>query len=248
MAQPHSVSQTPRAYLSRSDLMIAAVAGGLYLVIIVLGITSELALRGPLIDLADAERTLRAILSDLPRLRLSIAADLVMALADVGLAVLLFILFRPVSPGLALAAMIFRLVQAVLIASNLMSLQAAVLLTTGAQDMAGLLPEQAAGISMLFLNLHGHGYDLGLVFFGINSLISGLLIWRAGFISGVFGLGLFAAGGVYLLGSALRFFAPDMVAIFAPAYGICVIAETAFCLWLLSAGWKLMRATAQPQG
>lgn len=225
-----------KTHLTPPEISFARWAGLLYLVIIVLGISSEAVFRGPLIDLSDADGTARAILAATRNFQLSIAFDLIMALADAGLAVLLFVLFRPVAPTLALAALVFRLVQSVIIGANLMNLQAALLLLTGAQDVAALAPGQAEAMSALFLNLHGHGYDLGLVFFGINSLLTGALIWRAGFIHRLVGVGIAAAGIVYLIGSTLRFFAPELSAAFAPAYGVTAIAETGFCLWLLTAG------------
>ncbi|GAA3855360.1 DUF4386 domain-containing protein [Celeribacter arenosi] len=222
--------------LTQTEVATARSAGLLYFVIIACGISAEVMLRGPLIDLMDASGTAEEILASLGSFRLSIAFDLVMALADAGLAILLFVLFRPVAPTLALAAMVFRLVQSVIIGSNLMNLQAAVLLLTGAQETAALASGQVDAMTLLFLNLHGHGYDLGLVFFGINSLMTGALIWRADFIQKAFGVGVSLAGVVYLIGSALRFFAPELSASFAPAYGLTAIAEAAFCLWLLSAG------------
>ena len=114
-------------------------------------------------------------------------------------------------------------------------------LITGGQDISALAPGQADAIAALFLNMHGHGYDLGLVFFGLNSLMTGVLIWRSGFIPKALGAGIAAAGTVYLIGSTLRFFAPELSPAFAPAYGLTVLAETAFCLWLLSAGWVSQR-------
>lgn len=227
--------------LTSAELPMAHFAGLLYLIIIVLGITSEVALRGPLVDLADANTTAEAILGAVDSFRLSIAADLVMAIADVALGILLFVLFRPVAPTLALAAMIFRLVQAVLIGANLMNMQAAWLLISGGQDIAALAPGQAEAMAALFLNMHAHGYDLGLVFFGINSLMTGALIWRSGFAPKTLGAGLAVAGLVYLTGSALRFFVPGAFDAFAPAYGITVLAETAFCVWLLIVGRSLPR-------
>lgn len=230
-----------RHHLSQSQLSTARFAGLLYLVIIVLGISSELVLRAPLINLSNAEGTAESIRAATGSFRASLAADLIMALADAGLAVLLFVLFRPVAPTLALAAMVFRLVQSVLIGANLMNLQAAVLLITGGQDISALAPGQADAIAALFLNMHGHGYDLGLAFFGLSSLMTGVLIWRSGFMPKILGAGIAAAGLVYLIGSTLRFFAPEFSAAFAPAYGLTVLAETAFCLWLLSAGWASRR-------
>jgi len=230
-----------RHQLTQRELSTARFAGLLYLIIIVLGIGSELALRAPLINLSNAQVTAEAILAATGSFRASIAADLIMALADAGLAVLLFVLFRPIAPTLALAAMVFRLVQSVIIGANLMNLQAAFLLITGGQDISAFAPGQADAMAALFLNMHGHGYDLGLVFFGFNSLMTGALIWRSGFVPKILGAGIAAAGIVYLIGSAFRFFAPEFSAAFAPVYGLTALAETAFCLWLLSAGWASRR-------
>lgn len=206
----------------------ARLAGLLYLIIIVAGLGAELGLRGPLIDLGDAAGTAGAILAAPGQFRLAIAADLVMALCDAGLAILLYLVLRAVAPGLALSAMVFRLIQTVLIAASLMALLTAWLLLTRAEGLA-----DAAVLALVFLDLHGHGYDLGLVFFGVNSLMMGALAWRSGVFARAFGAGLAVAGLVYLTGSGLRFFAPDWSEAFAPAYGLTILAETAFCLRLL---------------
>ena len=203
-------------------------AGLFYLIIIVAGLSAELGLRGPLIDLADAHGTATAILAAPDQFRLAIAADLIMALCDAGLAILLYLIFHSVAPGLALSTMVFRLIQTVLIAANLMTLQAAWLLISG--DVR--VPD-AEKLALIFLDMHGYGYDLGLVFFGVNSLIMGMLIWRSGIFARVFAIGLAVAGLVYLTGSSVHFFLPELSGAFAPAYVLTIIAETAFCLRLL---------------
>lgn len=217
-------------HLSLSDDLArkSRLAGMLYLVIIVMGLGAELGLRAPLIDLSDAAGTAEAILAAPGQFRLAIAADLVMALGDAGLAVLLYLIFRKVAHGLALSAMVFRLMQAVLIAANLMALQTAWMLLSSANDV-----DDARSLALVFLDLHGHGYDLGLVFFGVNSLMMGALVWRSAIFAKAFGAGLALAGLVYLIGSGLRFFAPNLSAAFAPAYGVTILAEAAFCLRLL---------------
>ncbi|WP_029042505.1 DUF4386 domain-containing protein [Cucumibacter marinus] len=233
------------AQLTHTETMIARFAGVLYLIIIIFGITSEVALRGPLVNFADAGGTAEAILGAINAFRLSIAADLVMAIADAGLAILLFVLLRSAAPVLALSAMVFRLIQSVMIGMNLMNMQGALLLVTAGQDLSGLAPGQSDAIALFLLNMHAHGYDLGLVFFGINSLMTGVLIWRSGLVHRSLGIGLGLAGMIYLTGSALRFMAPEAYDVFAPAYGITVLAETAFCLALLLKG-VMPRRQVQP--
>lgn len=198
-------------------------AGLLYLVIIVFGISSEVLLRGPLLASGDAEAVAASIAADPGPLRLSIAADAIMAICDAALAVLLFLLLRPLGAGLALAAMVFRLMQGAVIAASLLLLLAAL-----RPDFA---PQAAALIEM-----HGAGYDLGLAFFGVNSVLTGILLFRFGGAVRAIAVGIAVSGLVYFTGSALRLGDPALATAFAPAYGLPVLAESAFCLWLLFAG------------
>ncbi len=195
-------------------------AGLCYLIIILCGVGSEVALRGPLIDFGSAEATAMAIESETLRFRLSIMADAVMAIADAALAVLFFLMFRAVSGALASSALIFRLLQSGLIAASLLNLQAALLV-------------EDADLALSFIALHAYGYDLGLIFFAVNCLLTAILIIRSGFVPRILGVGIGVSGLVYLTGSVLRFLAPDLHGLVAPAYVIPLIAETAFCLWLL---------------
>ena len=223
-------------HLTTTDITRARTAGALYAVIIACGIGAEVALRGRLIDYASAASTAEAIRNGAGAFRAAFAADIVMAISDAALAVLLYLLLRATAPGMALAAMVFRLVQTVLIGAGLLMLWGAFLLLSSAQDLGGLATGQTEGIALMLLNLHAHGYDLGLIFFGINSVLTGLLLRLSGLLPGWVGAGLVVAGAVYLAGSSIRFFAPDLMEAFAPAYGLCVLAEGAVRLGLLLKG------------
>lgn len=216
---------------------LALPAGLLYLVIILLGMTSEIALRGPLIAPDDAARTAANILANEAAFRLSLLADLLMAMADVALAVLLAVLFWTVSPVLVLLATAFRLMQAATVAANLLAQQSALLLLTGPMPAA-----QAEPLALHAMTLHAYGYDLGLAFFAVNSALIGLLLMRARRFPTWLGLGMIGAGVVYATGSALRILAPALFAPFAPAYAVPLLAETAMALWLL---WHAL-GTAAP--
>jgi hypothetical protein len=84
-----------------------------------------------------------------------------------------------------------------------------------------------------FITLHAYGYDLGLFFFTVNCLLTAQLMIRSAWVPRILGLGIGLSGLVYLTGSLLRFAAPELQALVAPAYLLPLIAETAFCLWLL---------------
>ena len=198
---------------------IARTAGLLYLTIVALGLTAEIAIRQPLLSASGPLDGWAA------PLRLATAADAVMVAADIALAYLLWRLLAPVGRDLAAMAALFRLAQAAVIAAHLSTQYEAALLIEAGQ------PEAALHV----LSLHAAGYDFGLIFFGINSVLTGLLLIRSldfpAWLGGLLG----AAGLVYLTGSGLRLLAPHLVEPFAPAYLVAVVAETAFAIVLLRA-------------
>ncbi len=205
---------------------ILITAGALYLLIILTGLTGELVLRAPLVA-ADPG----SLIDGTARLRASIMADAVMIAADVALAVLLFVLLAPVGRVLAALAAAFRLIQAAILGAGLTTLAAALLwIEAGEVSFAGTA-----------LDLHAIGYDLGLIFFGINSVLTGTLLVRHEAFPTWLGTLLIAAGGVYLTGSSLRIAAPEVFALFQPAYLIAIMAETAFAVTLLLQGLGLGR-------
>ena len=218
---------------AQSPLLFRA-AGALYFVIIMTGLTGELALRGPLTG-ASADATAAALATGETLLRASVLADAVMISADVALAVLLFVILAPVGRLLATLAAAFRLIQAAILGAGLTTLFS-VLVWSGAGQ-----PEMAHGA----LALHAAGYDLGLIFFGISSILTGLLLTRHRMFPTWLGAMVALAGVVYLIGSTLRVMSPDAYAIFQPAYLLAVIAETAFAATLLVRGANRRRRSVE---
>lgn len=214
----------------------ARISGVLYLVIIVLGLSSELLIRSHLIVAGDAAATAENIMVSPGLFRAAFAFDAIMVLCDVALTVLLFQLLRPVSDTLSLIAAAFRLTQAVVLGFNLMNFFAPVLILGGSVSLAAFDTDQIHGLASFFLTLHGYGYDLGLLFFGLSNLVLGYLVVRSDYFPGILGYGLQAAGVVYLAGSLTRFLLPEYVSLVQPAYIVPVIAELSFCLWLLIKG------------
>ena len=223
-----------------APLNFARTAGLVYLVIIVCGIGGEAILRGPLIIPGNPGLTVANLVgSELP-FRLSIMADVIMALTDVALAVMLYFLLKPVGRTLSLMAMAFRLVQAAILGLNLLNLYTAIgIATNNAFEFPG-----RDDLVMSHLKAHSAGYDFGLFFFGINCILVGALVLRSGFFPRLLGVGILASAVVYLVGSTVRVAVPGLHPWVAPAYLVPLVAETAFCLWLIFKGldaerWKL---------
>jgi hypothetical protein len=219
-----------------SPLVYARAAGLLYLIIIVCGIFSEVFVRASLIVPGDATTTANNIMASEGLFRLGFASDSIVFLSDVALAVLLYVLFKPVSKTLAMIAAAFRLTQTAILGLNLLNHYAVLLVLGGADYLATFETDQLHALALLLLNIHSHGYDLGLLFFGLHCLVLGYLIVKSDYFPGILGILMVAAGLVYLTGSYTLFLFPDSAALMTPIYVVALIAEVSFCLWLLVKG------------
>ena len=204
---------------------MARAAGVAYLVIIACGVTAEFVLRAPVLQ-SEASDMAAAVLAHLADFRLSMLADATMIAADILLALLFYALLRGVHQALATAVLVFRLIQAAIIAASL------VLLTM----VPGLALAGSVELVPVFLGAHATGYDIGLFFFGMNSLLMWRLLSHSGGAPGWIAAGIGAAGVVYIAGSVLRLARPDLLGLFEPAYLVPFVAETALCVWLLVRG------------
>ena len=226
-----------------SPLLYARVAGALYLVIIVCDIFGEVFVRSGLIVPEDSVATASNIMASEGLFRVGFLGDSIMCLSDVALAVLLYVLLKPVNKTVALIAMCFRLTQTAVLALNLLNYYAAILLLNDTVYALEFDLSQRASLSYLFLDLHKHGYDLGLLLFGVHCLLLGYLIVRSGYLPKTLGILTIGASGAYLIGSFTRFLFPHFVPVVAPIYIVALVAEVSLCLWLLVKGvniqlWK----------
>ena len=211
----------------------ARVAGFLYLLIIVFGISSEVFVRSSLIVAGDPTATATNIMANEWLFRTGFVFDSIMLFSDVAIAVLFYFLFKPVSKMLALTATAFRLTQAAILGLNLLNYYAVLILLDSTRHSIVFDVDQLHAFVLLFLEMHSHGYDLGLLFFGVSNLILGYLVIKSGFFMKILGYGLIGAAVVYLIGGYIRFLLPGYAVVFAPAYIVPLIAELSFCIWLM---------------
>ncbi|HRW09993.1 MAG TPA: DUF4386 domain-containing protein [Caldilineaceae bacterium] len=214
----------------------ARFAGVLYLIIFAGGIFAQFLVRQSLIVPNDTVTTANNILNAEAFFRLGIGGDLLMLLSDVALAVVFYVLLRPVNNALAMLAAVFRLTQAAVIGSSLVNLFYALNLLHSADLMTAVGAEQL----MLFLNAHAIGYSVAMIFFGVNCLLTGYLVFRSGYFPRVLGILLVIAGVAYLADSFAQVLLTDYAAYKAlfesVAIPLAVVGELAMALWLLIRG------------
>jgi Domain of unknown function (DUF4386) len=221
-----------------SPAACARLGGLIYLAIIGLGLFGEAFVRGSLVLSGDAAGTAANIQASPGLWRAGIAGDLLMHVLDVPLIVILYLLLRPVSRSLALLATLLNVVQtSVLVANKLTLVVPVLLLLSNPAYLSGLPRQELNALSYLSIQLHGYGFGVGLIFFGVACLVRGHLIVRSGYFPKALGVLLGVAGIGYLVNSAALLLAPSLASAMFPAVLLpAFVGELALCLWLIVKG------------
>lgn len=220
-----------------SPLFYARIGGVLYLIIIVVGLFTELFVRNRLIESGDATGTANNIMAFEQLWRIGFTGSIVMLMCAVPLALIMFILLRPVSRDIALLAVFFNLVSITIEAISDLNIFVA-LFPLGSSDYLKVFePNNLSVLSYLTLRVHSSGYNVSLVFFGMNCFFWGYLILKSGYFPKILGALLIICAFCYITNSFAWFLAPKFAAILIPAILIpCFIAEASLCLWLIVKG------------
>ena len=243
---PTRENTPPDPHPARSPRTLARLAGLLYLVIVVAGLFAELVVRAGVVESGDAAATARNILANEDLFRLGFVADLAMVLADVGVAILFYVLLKPVSRTLALLAMVLRLLMDAVLAVNLMNHLGALLLLDADGPLATVNPAERDALGLMALEAHQYGYLVALVFFGLHVAVLGWLFLRSTFLPRTLGVLLGIAAVGYLVNSFTYFLIPGYDGALSPiALAPVLVAEVAVVGWLLVKGIDVTRWRAR---
>ncbi len=224
----------------------ARIAGALWLIVIVTGGFAVLT-RSALIVRNDAAATASNILAFETRFRLAFVADLIGAACYVGVTILLYELLKPVSRTVSLAGACFGLTGVAVGTAISLNYVAPVLLLRGAQPLSAFETNQLQAEALVFLRLYREGYNVGMVFFGVQIVTIGYLIVRSTLVPRLLGMILVIGGSGYVANS----FANFLLLPFAPQLSQFVLAATfigegSLTLWLLIRGVDVRRMEEQP--
>lgn len=215
----------------------ARIAGVLYLVPWVLSFLA-LFLRQGLIVPGDAVATANKIVASESLFRLSIVSDLVVQTVFLFLVLLLYQLLKPVNRDQAVLMVILFLVSVPIAMLNMLSLFAALHLSSGADHLASFGADQVQALVPLLLDLHEVGTMIAYIFWGLWLFPLGYLVFKSGFLPRVLGVLLMISCFGYLIDFATFFLAPN--------FGVAINmftgwAELFLCLWLLIKGVNVER-------
>ena len=159
---------SPRSY--------ARIGGMLYLLIITAGLFAEF-VRERFVVSGDAAATANNITDRAFMFRLGIAADLSTFVCAVALAIILYVLLKPVNRNAALLMLAFNLVQDAIGGLNALNAYRPLQLLGGAAYLKVFSREQLETMALLSLNTHSVGFAVAMIFFGCSCLALGYLTY-----------------------------------------------------------------------
>ena len=223
-----------------SNNKLARTAGFLYLILIIAGGFAEAVVRGGLTVHGNAVATAHNILASEQMYRYGFVADLVCLICGTGLSLILYILFKPVNKNLSLLALLFAIKAGAVMAINLLSQLAPLLLLHNTSYQKTFSIEQLQTLSLFFLNLQSQGYNISLLFFAIYFPIIGYLIYTSKFLPRILGVLYTLAGLGYLINSLGWFLYPHLASYLFPYVLLpAFIGEVSMSLWLIFKGVKV---------
>jgi hypothetical protein len=224
----------------------ARIAGVLFLLTMVTGFFGEVYVPSRIVVSGDAAATARNITAFNSLFRLGFASYLVEAVCDVSLALILYVLLRPVHRNLALLAAFFGLISTALYAVAELFYFGAGIILGGSEALKTFSPDQLNALALLSLRVFGYGGEIFMVFYGIASVLRGYLIFRSGYLPRFIGVLLMLAGLGFITKSFTRVLAPAYAsdALLLPMF----LAGVSLTVWLLVRGVDVPKWQAKHQG
>ena len=225
-----------------SNKKTARLAGLLY---ILSSLTAPFALiyvPNKLVVRGDAAATADRIRASGTLLRMGIGAELVGFSIFIFVALVLYRLFKPVSERHALAMMVLFLLSVPISFLNVLNEIAALNLAQGGTNFLSVIDaSQRDAVAYLFMRLHGRGFVLAQVFWGLWLFPFGACVIRSGFIPRFLGILLMVAGAGYVADSFAELALPQYADAVGRVTAIANFGELPIIFWLLIWG-------AKPQG
>lgn len=213
----------------------ARIAGMLYLLTIVFGVFAQY-VRSTFIVPGDAAATVGNIMASESLFRFGFMSDLIMTTCYLLLALVLYVLLKPVDKNLSLSFVLFTSLSVAIMCLNMLNQFAPLVLLSGESYLTVFNADQLNALALVFLNLQRYGYLIAQLFFGIWLLPLGYVVSKSRYFPRVLGVLLMIACFGHLTEFFQVFLFPNQAAITTPALIAATLGEFSFCFWLLFKG------------
>jgi Domain of unknown function (DUF4386) len=213
-------------------------AGLLYVLTSIVGFFAMAYVPGKLIVHGNAAATANNIAAAATLFRLGIAAELIGMAGFIFVALALYDLLKGVNQRQACLMVILIVVSIPIAFLNALNSIAALVLVRGADFLSTFEKPYREALAMLFLKLHGQGFGVAEIFWGLWLFPLGLLVYRSRFLPRFLGVWLVFAGIAWVILSLTGILLPqyqDKVDSYSqPA----LFGEIALMFWFLIKGAK----------
>ena len=213
-------------------------AGLLYVLTSIVGFFAMMYVPDKIIVHGNAAATASNILAHETLFRLGIAGELIGQAGFIFVAMALYELLKGVNRRQAALMVVLLVVQIPTAFLNELNSFAALVLASGTDFLSIFDKPQRDALAMLFMNLHGKGFVVNEIFYGLWLFPLALLVYRSRFLPRFLGVWLALAGLAWVILSLTSVLFPqyqDNVFNYGqPAF----LGEIAFMLWLLIKGAK----------
>jgi len=163
----------------RTAAKIVGISGLLTVAIVVF---ANYALYNPLIVTGNATETARNIVAHETQFRITAVCFLIYSAGVVVLLTALYLILKPINPGLALVGALFRLVFALLWLLTTLNLLSALRLLDSASYLQVFEADRLQALARLHLGANFDAYYVGLPFFGLAATVCSYLWLKSNYI------------------------------------------------------------------
>jgi Domain of unknown function (DUF4386) len=225
-----------------SPLVLARVVGILSFIGIVCGAFDIGYVRSTLFVAGDASATVHNILAHEALFRAGFGAHLLLLLCNIPAELISFILFRRVNLVIAATAMGCGLVGTAIEGLDMLNAYVPLKLAAESGALGAFNPAQLQALSYLSLQLQDAGLLISFVFYGLDEIVAGFLIFRSRFLPRILGILLGLSGLCYFSHGFLSFLAPSLDARLYPYILFpCLPGEASISLWLAIVGLNVVK-------
>ena len=186
----------------------------------------------------NATATASKILASESMFRLGMAGELITAIAFLFAVLALYRLLQSVNKRHASLMVTLFAISIPISCLNVLNEIAALILLRGADFLSVFPRPQLDALAMVFLRLHGFGFVVAAIFWGLWLFPFGLLVYRSGFLPRIL--------GVLLMINCFAYVIPSFTALLLPQYRDVatrialpfLLGEAAIVLWFLIKGAK----------
>ncbi len=222
------------------------VAGLLYILTSIPGFFAMMYVPGKLIVHRNAAATANNIAASETLFRLGIAAQLIGQAGFIFVALALYDLLKGVNRRHASLMVTLVVVQIPIAFLNELNSVAALVLVRGADFLSLFEKPQRDALAMLFLRLHGQGFVVAEIFWGLWLFPLALLVYRSRFLPRFLGVWLALAGFAWVILSLTGILLPQVQDKVDTYTQPAVFGELAFMLWLVIKGARPPALDATP--